>query len=57
VYKETGVAVVWIVDTELRTVLVVRQGAKPRLFNDDEELLGDPELPGFRVAVAELFPF
>jgi Uma2 family endonuclease len=54
-YLETGVAVVWIVDPDLRNVTVYRPGQQEVLFAAAQELLGDPELPGFRVKVAELF--
>jgi Uma2 family endonuclease len=54
-YLETGVAVVWIVDPDLRNVTVYRPGQQEVLFAAAQELLGDPELPGFRVKVAQLF--
>jgi Uma2 family endonuclease len=47
--------VVWVVDPHDRTVLVYRPQAEPELFNVRQELSGDPELPGFRVAVSEIF--
>lgn len=53
-YLEAGV-IVWEVDPELRTVRVHRPGRKPEMFNDAQELTGEPELPGFRVAVARIF--
>ena len=34
---------------------VHRAGAAPEMFNATQELTGDPELPGFRVAVARIF--
>ena len=54
-YVAAGVAQVWIVDPHDRTVLVYRPGAEPELFNIRQELSGDPDLPGFRVPVAQLF--
>jgi Uma2 family endonuclease len=54
-YLETGVAVVWIVDPDLRNVTVFRPGQQEVLFAAAQELIGDPELPGFRVKVAHLF--
>jgi Uma2 family endonuclease len=54
-YLETGVAVVWIADPELRTVTVHRNDSEPVLYSASQELRGDPELPGFRVKVADLF--
>jgi Uma2 family endonuclease len=55
-YLRAGVKVVWVIDPHDRTVLVYRPGAKPQLVNDDQELSGEPELPGFHVPVAKLFP-
>lgn len=54
-YLETGVQVVWIVDPDLRTVTVYRPDAKPVLYNESQELSGDPDLPGLRMKIAELF--
>lgn len=56
-YKETGVALIWIVDPYLQTVLVLRAGEEPELFNVRQDLSGEPQLPGFRVPVAEVFRF
>jgi Uma2 family endonuclease len=53
-YLEVG-TVVWLVDPDFRTVSVHRAGQPVALLNDAQELVGDPELPGFRVAVARLF--
>jgi Uma2 family endonuclease len=54
-YLESGVAVVWIVDPDLRNVTVYRPGQIETLFAASQELAGDPELPGFRVRVSDLF--
>lgn len=54
-YLECGVKLVWIVDPYAETVTVHRPDKKPELFNADEELDGEPHLPGFRCRVAEIF--
>ena len=54
-YLGTGVALTWMLDPVFRTVHVYRPDARPTLFNADQELSGEPHLPGFRVAVADLF--
>jgi Uma2 family endonuclease len=54
-YLDIGVKMVWIVDPDLRTVTVHRADAPTALFNDTQELTGEPFLPGFRVPVAEVF--
>ena len=46
---------VWIIDSHDRTVTIYRPGRPVETVNDTQELTGDPELPGFRVAVARLF--
>ncbi len=53
-YLESGV-VVWVIDPYFRTVSVHRPGHPVATYNDDQELSGEPELPGFRVAVARIF--
>ncbi len=54
-YLAAGVALVWIINPFFRTVSVHRPGAAPETFNVDQELTAEPHLPGFRVAVAEIF--
>lgn len=54
-YLERGVAQVWLVDPVFRTVTVHRAGAEPELFNVHRELSGEPDLPGFRIKVADIF--
>ncbi len=54
-YLDAGVALVWVFDPHRRTVTVHRPGEEPELVNVRQELTGEPHLPGFRVAVAELF--
>jgi Uma2 family endonuclease len=54
-YRRARVPLVWIIDPDDQTVTVYRPGAKPVLVNTDGELVGEPELPGFRVPVARLF--
>jgi hypothetical protein len=50
-----GIAVVWLVDPEGRSVSVYRPSQLPQVFEGDDELTGDPELPDFRCRVADLF--
>jgi Uma2 family endonuclease len=54
-FLERGVAVVWVVDPEGRSVTVHRPNQLTQVFEGDDELTGDPELPGFRCRVAEMF--
>lgn len=54
-YLSVGVALVWVVDTDFRTVAVYRPDAEPVLFNRTQTLSADPVLPGFSCPVADLF--
>ncbi len=53
-YEEYNV-VCWLANPYSRTVIVHRPGERPEMLHEDQELVGDPYLPGFRVHVAELF--
>jgi Uma2 family endonuclease len=50
-----GIAVVWVVDPEGRSVTVHRPNQLPQVVEGEDELTGDPEMPGFRCRVADLF--
>jgi len=55
-YLSAGVPLVWVIDPHRRTVAIIRPTAEPQLVNVHQELTAEPHLPGFRVAVARLFP-
>src|SRR5262249_10529984 len=54
-FLRRGVAVVWLVDPEGRSVTVDGGNQMPQVFEGDDELKGEPELPGFVCRVADLF--
>jgi Uma2 family endonuclease len=54
-YLRTGVALVWVVDPEGRTVTVYRPDRAPAVAAADDELSGEEVLPGFRCRVADFF--
>jgi Uma2 family endonuclease len=54
-YLAAGTRQVWIVDPDRRNVIVHRQDGGDVLFNLKQELIGDPDLPGFRCHVADFF--
>jgi len=54
-YLECGVKAVWIVDPYTDSVTVHRPGLGAARHNLGDEIPGDPELPGFRCKVAEIF--
>ena len=53
-YLHAGV-IVWEVDPDFRRVSVHRTGQASKTFYANDELTTEPELPGFRVLVAEFF--
>lgn len=54
-YLDAGSHLVWVVDPGTRTVTVYRSRNDIRLLGEDDELDGGDVLPGFRVAVGDLF--
>jgi Uma2 family endonuclease len=54
-YLKRGVALVWLVDPEVRSVTVCRADRFPTVLDETEELTGEDVLPDLRVRVAELF--
>jgi Uma2 family endonuclease len=54
-YLEAGVKLVWVVETAFETVTVYRPDELPMLVAGDDELSGEPHLPGFRVPVSKFF--
>ena len=54
-YLRAGVALVWVIDPHDETVRIYRKNRAPELVNVAQHLTGDPELPGFHVAVSEIF--
>lgn len=54
-YLRAGVSLVWIIDPRDHTVTIYRPGHRPSMVNADEQLTAEAVLPGFSVAVADLF--
>ena len=54
-FLSRGIAVIWLVDPEGRSVTVYRPNQLPQVFEGNDELAGEPELPGFRSCVADFF--
>lgn len=53
-YLESGVKVVWIVNTSLGVITILRPNQSPEIVGRGQEIVGDPELPGFRAMVDQL---
>jgi Uma2 family endonuclease len=54
-FLKRGIAVVWLVDPEGRSVTVYRSSQLPQVYEGADELNGEPELPGFVCRIADLF--
>lgn len=50
-----GAKLVWIVDPDERSVTAYQSGKQPTLYQNGDTLPGEPVLPGFSVAIADLF--
>ena len=55
-YLEYGSAMVWLVDPRRQTLELHQPDATPQMLAGDDVIEGGATLPGFRVAVSELFP-
>ena len=54
-WLEAGTLAVWVVDPRERTLTVHEPDQPPVVFGEDEVLKGSDLLPGFELAVRELF--
>ena len=54
-YLQAGIKAVWRVEPAFSLVTVFRPDREPESFNLQDEIDGEPDLPGFRVPVAEIF--
>jgi Uma2 family endonuclease len=55
-YLDAGVPLVWVINPEARTVRIHRRNGELSWLREQDELLGEDVLPGFRCAVSSLFP-
>jgi Uma2 family endonuclease len=55
-WLRAGALLVWVVNPRRRTVAVHGSAERVRILSAADDLLGGDVLPGFRCAVAELFP-
>jgi Uma2 family endonuclease len=54
-YLSAGTLAVWVVRPDTRTVAIHRDRAEPAIHADGDAIEDQPELPGFRCMVAEIF--
>lgn len=55
-YLDNGVRLVWVIDPEARTVMVMSSPAASRILSEGDILDGGEVLPAFRTAVREILP-
>ena len=55
-YLSHGTQMVWLVDTDARSLELHRADAPPQTLRDDDLIDGAEVLPGFRLPVSDLFP-
>ena len=55
-YLEHGTQMVWLLDTDERSLELHRPGASPQTLRGAELVDGGEVLPGFRLPVSDLFP-
>lgn len=55
-YHQSGVQLVWVVKPVLKTIEVYASDRKPLLLAADDDLSGDPVIPGFKLPVSKIFP-
>lgn len=54
-WLQAGTQLVWVVNPRQKTVTVYQKDAHTRILTEKDQLEGDPVLPGFQLAVAEIF--
>lgn len=54
-YLTHGTRLVWVLDPGARTLTIHRPDRTPRILAEQDEIDGEDVLPGFRLALAELF--
>ena len=54
-YIDNGVLLGWLIDRKNRTVYIYRPDRAPQLLENCDRVNGDPELPGFRLSMAEIW--
>lgn len=55
-YLDAGVQAVWVVNPWLCTVEIYRPGGQVTVLTKSDTLSGDPVVPGFSVALSDIFP-
>ena len=54
-YRENGVLLGWLIDPRKRKAWVYHENGETEELIEPEELTGDPVLPGFRLAMKNIW--
>ncbi|MBI4640573.1 MAG: Uma2 family endonuclease [Candidatus Tectomicrobia bacterium] len=54
-YFAAGVRQVWLISPEHKTVTIYRSPTQDSILSEEDELVGDDVVPGFRCRISELF--
>jgi Uma2 family endonuclease len=54
-YIEAGIPLIWAIDSRSRSAMIYHADGSARLLREDDVLDGENVVPGFRLALAELF--
>ena len=55
-YLAAGIPLVWVIDPEIRTIVIHRADGSVSKLHEGGELTGENVIPGFRCKVSDLFP-
>jgi Uma2 family endonuclease len=55
-HRSARIALVWVIDPQVRNVVVYRGNGTVSMLHGRDELTGEDVVPGFRCKVADLFP-
>jgi Uma2 family endonuclease len=55
-YQRVGVPLIWVINPKSRTATIYRSDGLRRYIHEDDELLGEEVVPGFRCPLREIFP-
>ncbi len=54
-YLANGTALGWLIDRKTRRVHIYRPGQEPEILENPDVVMGDPELPNFRLQLARIW--
>ncbi len=55
-YLDAGILLIWIVNTDRRTIRLYRNDGTTRLYRESDAIENEPVLPGLRLIAGDIFP-